>query len=92
MVVVRPEQANYAQRNFQNPFGQQPVPPGFENNQIAFQKSNLKLLLENFEMGQQKQNQELKNQTGFLNDCLIKLTSKVDSIAMLNKMLETQIS
>jgi len=43
-------------------------------------------------MGQSKQLQELKNQTGFLNDSLVKLTSKVDSIATHNKMLETQIS
>jgi len=34
----------------------------------------------------------LKNQTGFLNDSLTKLTSKVDSIVTHNKMLETQIS
>jgi len=43
-------------------------------------------------MGQSKQFQELKNQTGFLNDSLVKLTSKVDSIVTHNKMLETQIS
>jgi len=40
---------------------------------------------------QSKQFQELKNQTGFLNDSLVKLTSKVDSIATHTKMLETQI-
>ena len=92
MAAVRHEQVNYAQRNFQNSFGQQPAPPDFANNQRAFQKSNLELLLEIFLMEQQKQNQELKTQTGFLNDSLIKLTSKVDSIATHNKMLETQIS
>jgi len=43
-------------------------------------------------MDQSKQFQELKNQTGFLNDSLVKLTSKVDSIATHTKMLETQIS
>jgi len=43
-------------------------------------------------MDQSKQFQELKNQTGFLNDSLVKLTSKVDSIATHIKMLETQIS
>ncbi len=43
-------------------------------------------------MDQSNQFQELKNQTGFLNDSLAKLTSKVDSIATHNKMLETQIS
>jgi len=36
----------------------------------------LELFLENFVMGQQKKNQELKNQTGFWNDSIIKLTSK----------------
>ena len=43
-------------------------------------------------MDQSKQFQELKNQTGFLNDSLVKLTSKVDSIDTHTKMLETQIS
>jgi len=43
-------------------------------------------------MEQSKQFQELKNQTGFLNDSLVKLTSKVDSSATHTKMLETQIS
>ena len=52
----------------------------------------MKVLLENFVMSQSKRNEELINQTGFLNDTLIKLSSKVDSIATHNKMLETQIS
>ena len=52
----------------------------------------MRILIENFVLGQTKQNQELKNQTGFLNDSLTKLTSKVDSIVTHNKMLETQIS
>jgi len=43
-------------------------------------------------MDQSKQFQELKNQTGFFNDSLVKLTSKVDSIATHTKMVETQIS
>ena len=43
-------------------------------------------------MNQSKQLQELKNQTGFMNDSLVKITYKVDSIATHNKMLETQIS
>jgi len=43
-------------------------------------------------MNQSKQIQELKNQTGFLNDSISMLTSKVDSIATHDKMLETQIS
>jgi len=48
--------------------------------------------MENYVINQSKQLQELHNQTGILNDSLIKLTSKVDSIATHNKMLETQIS
>lgn len=43
-------------------------------------------------MNQNKQLQELKNQTGSLNDSLSKLNTKVDSIATHTKMLETQIS
>jgi len=43
-------------------------------------------------MNQSKQLQELKNQTGFLNDSLTKLNAKVDSIATHNKIIETQIS
>jgi len=48
--------------------------------------------MKNYVMNQSKQIQELKTQTGFLNDSLVKLTSKVDSIVTHNKMLETQIS
>jgi len=103
--VESPEQLNYAQCNLgmrpnqnfynktsQNPFGQQTTPPAFANNQRVPQKSSLELLLENYVMGQSKQLQELNNQTGYLNDSLVKLTSKVDFIATHNKMLETQIS
>ncbi|KEH16676.1 retrotransposon gag protein, putative [Medicago truncatula] len=43
-------------------------------------------------MSQNKQLQELKNQTGLLNDSLSKLNTKVDSIATHTKILETQIS
>jgi len=98
------EQINYAQYNQgmrqnlnfyktpQNSFGQQTAPPGYANNQRVPQKSNLKILLEKYVMDQSKQFQELKNQIGFLNDSIVKLTSKVDSIATHTKMLETQIS
>ncbi|KEH15963.1 hypothetical protein MTR_0414s0030 [Medicago truncatula] len=48
--------------------------------------------MENYVINQSKQLQELKNQTGFLNDSLAKITSKVDSIATHNKILKTQIS
>ena len=96
------EQMNYAQynqgmrqnQNFyknQNPYGQV-APPGYANNQRFTQKSNLEILLENSIANQNKQLQELKNQTGFLNDSLSKLNTKVDSIATHSKMLETQIA
>jgi len=48
--------------------------------------------MESYVMNQSKQLQELKNQTGFLNDSLTKLNAKVDSFATHNKMLESQIS
>ena len=86
---MRPNQNFY--KTPQNPFGQT-APPGYANNQELPQKSSLELLIENYVINQSKQLQELKNQTGFLNDSLVKLTSKVDFIATHNKMLETQIS
>ncbi|KEH19535.1 hypothetical protein MTR_8g463500 [Medicago truncatula] len=97
------EQMNYAQYNqgtrpnqffYKNPqssYGQV-APPGYTNNQRVAQKSSLEILLENCMLNQNKQLQELKNQTGFLNDSLSKLNTKVDSIATHTKMLETQIS
>jgi len=97
------EQVNYAQynqgmrqnqkiyKNPQNPYGQQATSPGYANNRVP-QISGLKLLLENYAMNQSKQIQKFKNKTGFLNDFIAKLTSKVDSITTHNKMLETQIS
>jgi len=75
----------------QNSYGQA-APHGYANNQRVPQKSSLELVTESYVMNQSKQLQELKNQTGFLNDSLAKLTSKVDSIATHNKMLETQIA
>jgi hypothetical protein len=75
-------------KNPQNSYGQV-VPPGYANNQRVAQKSSLEILMENYVMNQSKQLQELKNQTGFLNDALSKLTTKVDSIASHTK---TQIS
>jgi len=97
------EQMNYAQYNqgtrltqnfYKNPQGsyRQVAPPSYANNQRVTQKSCLEILLENCMMSQNKQLQELKNQTGFLNDSLSKLNTKVDSIATHTKMLETQIS
>jgi len=76
----------------QNPYGQQTTPPSYANNQRVPQKTSLELLMENYVMYQSKQIQELKTQTGFVNDSLVKVTSKVDSIVTHNKMLETQIS
>ena len=88
---VRPNQKKF-NKTPQNPFGQQKTPPDCANNQRVPQKSSLETLLEKCVMDQFKQFQELKNQTGFLKDSLVKLTSKVDSFATHNKMLETQIS
>ena len=88
---MRLDQKNY-NKTPQNPFGQQTIPPGYANDQRVPQKSSLELLLENYVMIQSKLYQELKNQTGFSNDSLVKLTSKVESIATHNKMLETKIS
>ena len=42
--------------------------------------------MENYVINQSKQLQELKTQTGFLNDSLSKLNTKVDSIATHTKM------
>ena len=79
-------------KTLKNPFGQQTTPPSYANNQRVPQKSSLEILLEKYVLDQSKQFQKLKNQTGFLNDSLFKLTSKVDSIATHTKMLETQTS
>jgi len=87
---MRPKQFFY--KTPQNLFGQQTTPPSYAKNQRVPQKSSLEFLMENYVMNQFKQLQELKNQTGFLNDTLAKLTSNVDSIETHNKMLETQTS
>jgi len=88
---MRPNQKFY-NKTPQNPSGQRIAPPGFANKQGVPQKSSWEILLEKYVMDQSKQFQELKNQTGFLNDSIVKLTSKVDSISTHQKMLETQIS
>jgi len=97
------EQMNYAQynqgmrqnQNFykkpQNFYGQM-ASPGYANNQMTPKKFGLEILMESYVMNHSKQLQELKNQTGLLNDSLTKLNTKVDSFATHNKMLETQIS
>ena len=103
--VKSPKQLNYDQYNQgmrsnqkkynktpKNPFVQQTTPPRYAKNQRVPQKSSLEPLMQNYVMNQSKQIKELKTQTGFLNDSLVKLTSKVDSIVTHNKMLETQIS
>jgi len=74
---------NFYNQTPQNPFGQITT-PGYVNNQRVLQKSSLELLLENCLIDQSKHYEELENQTGFLNDSLTKLTSKVDSIATHN--------
>jgi len=87
---IKPNQ-NFYNQTPQNPFGQT-TPLGYANNQRILQKSSLELFLENCIMDQSKRYEELKSQTGFLNDSLTKITSKVDSISTHNKILETQIS
>jgi len=67
-------------------------PPDFANNQRVPQKSGLELLIENHELDNARHNQEFKIKAGILNDSLIRLSSKVDSLFTHNKMLETQIS
>jgi hypothetical protein len=100
-VAFTQEQMNYAQyqgirqgQNFynRNSFGQQATPPSYGTNQRAPQKSKLELMIENFVLGQEKLNQEFKQQTELLKESLSTLSYRVDSIATHSKMLETQIS
>ncbi|KEH15433.1 transposable element protein, putative [Medicago truncatula] len=83
------EQMNYAQYNmgtrpnqnfYKNPHGSygQVAPLGYANNQRVAQKSSLEILKESYVMNQSKQLQEHKNQTGFLNDSLSKLNTKLE--------------
>ncbi|XP_039128971.1 uncharacterized protein LOC120265134 [Dioscorea cayenensis subsp. rotundata] len=70
-------------------------PPGFQqriSNPQPVQKSNLETLLENFVVTQAKQNEEFKLQGQVMNEAIRQLTSKVDSLATHNKMLENQIA
>jgi len=96
-VVESVEQINFVQynqgmrqpqnfyKNPQNPLGQT-APPSYANVQRVAQKSSLELLIESYFTNQSEQLQELKNQTGLLNESLAKLTSKVDSISSHNKI------
>jgi len=68
------------------------APPGYTNNHKTNQKYGLEILMESYIMNQNKQIQELKTRTGFINDSLTKLNAKVDSFATHNEMLETKIS
>ena len=70
-------------------------PPGFQQrsfNPLPAQKSNLEAMLETFVAAQSKQNEEFKQQTQVMNEAIRQLTSKVDSLATHNKMLENQIA
>jgi len=69
------ETINFFFQTPQNIFGQQTTPPSYANNQRVTQKSSLELLLEIFFINQSEQLQELKNQTRFLTDSLVKLSS-----------------
>jgi hypothetical protein len=62
-----------------------------ESNKVT-QGSKLELLLESFIQNQAEQNQELKTQNRLLSDSLALLASKVDSIAIHNKLIEEQLS
>jgi len=73
---MRPNQ-NFYNQTPQNPFEQQTTLPSYANNQRVHQKSSLELSLENCLMNDSKQYEEVKYQTRFLNDSLIKFTSKV---------------
>jgi len=77
--------------NPQHPLGKA-APSNYTIAQRVAQKSSLEFLIETYFSNQSKELQELKNQTGLLNDSLAKLTSKVDSIFSHNKILEAQIS
>jgi len=92
---VQNNQESRQKQNFynnpQHPFGQT-APSNHANAQRVAQNSSLKFLIETYFSNQSKELQELKNQTGFLNDSLAKLTSKVGFIFFHNKILETQIS
>ncbi len=66
----------------------QAAPSSYANAQRVTQKSSLEFLIETYFSNQSKELQELKNQTGLLNDSLAKLTSYVDSIFSHNKILE----
>ncbi|KEH24819.1 hypothetical protein MTR_6g006255 [Medicago truncatula] len=68
-IAKSPEQKFYT-------FGQQTTPPVYANNERVPQKSSLEILLEKHAMEQSKQFQELKNQTGSLNDSFVKLTDR----------------
>jgi len=74
----------------QNSYGKI-APPGYATNERVPRKFGLEILMESYVINQSKQLQELKNQTGFLNDSFTKLNTNVDSFASHNKMLETQI-
>jgi len=77
--------------NPQHPLGQA-APSSYANAQRVAQKCSLEILIETYFSNQSKELQELKNQTGLLNDSLAKLTPKVDSIFSHNKILETKNS
>ena len=70
-------------------------PPGFQQPQ----RSNLENLMETFVSTQMKQNEEFKHQMAefkqqgqVVGEAIKQLTSKVDSLAVHNKMLETQLA
>lgn len=59
---------------------------------VTPKKSNLELIIENFAVTQTCLNEEFENQNLHTNEVLRKLTTRVESAATNNKMLDTQIS
>lgn len=68
------------------------IPPSYQKGAPAApqasKKSNLELMMENFIVTQSQQNKEFTNQNIHMNELIKQLVSKVDSMAIHNKMLE----
>lgn len=66
--------------------------PGFQKGIVVAPKiSNLELLMENFVATRAFENEDFGNKNFHTNEVLMKVSTKLESIATHNKMLETQI-
>lgn len=63
-----------------------------ENSTETQTRSHLEFMMENFVTMQTNKNEEFRNQNLHINVVLRQLTTKVESLAIHNKMLETWIS